>query len=292
MPGLPPAAADAREGEGALDIGTIAGLVLAVGAILGSTIMEGGSIGALISPSALVLVLGGTIGVTVVSNGLKEVLGLPKLLAQTLRSRAYDPQASIEKLVHLAQKARREGLLSLETEIADIDDQFLARGLQMVVDGSDIEAVRSVLETDISFMERRHSIGSTIFETAGGYAPTMGIIGTVMGLIHVLSNLSDSGKLGAAIASAFLATFYGISTANVFWLPIASQLKAKTKREVDERTLCLEGILSIQSGDNPSTVRDKLGVFLPPSQAGKGGGAAEGGAGGVAEPARAGGAGG
>ncbi len=260
-----------------MDIGTIAGLGLAIGAILGSTLMEGGSLSALISPSALVLVIGGTIGVTIISNGLKECLGLPKLLAQTLRSRAYDPQSTIDRLVQLAQKARREGLLSLESEIADIDDQFLARGLQMVVDGSDIEAVRSVLETDISFMERRHSVGYTIFETAGGYAPTMGIIGTVMGLIHVLTNLSNSSKLGAAIAAAFLATFYGIFTANVFWLPIGTQLKAKTQRETDERSLCLEGILSIQSGDNPSTVRDKLAVFLPPSVVAKGAAGGEGG---------------
>jgi chemotaxis protein MotA len=262
-----------------VDIGTIAGLALAVGAVLGSTLMEGGSLSALISPSALVLVIGGTIGATVISSGLKEVLGLPKLLAQTLRARPYDLQATIDRLVRLAQKARREGLLSLESELAEIDDQFLARGLQMVVDGSDIEAVRSVLETDISFMERRHSIGFTIFETAGGYAPTMGIIGTVMGLIHVLTNLSDSAKLGAAIASAFLATFYGIFSANVFWLPIASQLKSKTQRETDERALCLEGILSIQSGDNPSTVRDKLAVFLPPSAVAKGTAEAEGRAG-------------
>jgi chemotaxis protein MotA len=269
-----------------LDVGTLAGLGLAVAAILGSTIMEGGSIAALFSPSALVLVVGGTLGATIISNGLKEVLALPRLLAQTLRSQAYDPEAAIERLVHLAQKARREGLLSLESEIAEIEDPFLARGLQMVVDGSDIEAVRSVLETDIAFMERRHSVGATIFETAGGYAPTMGIIGTVMGLIHVLSNLSDSNKLGAAIASAFLATFYGIFTANVFWLPVASQLKAKTQREVDGRALCLEGILSIQSGDNPSTVRDKLAVFLPPSRTGKGG-TAEGGGQGAAAPAQA-----
>jgi chemotaxis protein MotA len=274
-----------------LDIGTIAGLGLAVCAIVGSTLMDGGSINALFSPSALVLVIGGTVGVTIISNGLQPVLGLPKLLAQTLRSRAYDPQATIDRLVQLAQKARREGLLSLESEIADIDDQFLARGLQMVVDGSDIEAVRSVLETDIAFMERRHSAGFTIFETAGGYAPTMGIIGTVMGLIHVLTSLADPGRLGAAIASAFLATFYGISTANVFWLPIASQLKAKTQRETDGRALCLEGILSIQSGDNPSTVRDKLAVFLPPSVVAKGG--AGGGEGGPGEAAaQAGGSGG
>jgi chemotaxis protein MotA len=249
-----------------LDVGAIVGLALALGAILGSTLMEGGSLQALISPSALVLVVGGTLGATIVSMGLPEVLALPRLLRELLRARPYDPQATIARLVALAQKARREGLLSLEGEIAELDEPFLARGLQMVVDGSDVEAVRSVLETDIAFMQRRHSVGAQVFETAGGYAPTMGIIGTVMGLIHVLSNLSDAEKLGPAIATAFLATFYGIASANVFWLPIATRLKAKTRQEVDERELLLEGVLSIQSGDNPSVVRDKLSVFLPPSR--------------------------
>lgn len=250
-----------------MDLGTLVGLVLAAGAILASTLIEGGSLGSLFSASALILVLGGTIGATMVSSGLPAVLALPRLLAQSLRSQQYDPEATIQRLVDLSKKARREGLLSLESDLAEIDDPFLVRGLQMVVDGSDIEAVKSVLETDITFMERRHGVGIAVFESAGGYAPTMGIIGTVMGLVHVLSSLNDSSKLGAAIASAFLATFYGIFTANVFWLPIGAQLKAKTEREGAARDLALEGILSIQSGDNPSTVRDKLSVFLPPHQA-------------------------
>jgi chemotaxis protein MotA len=245
-----------------LDLGLLLGLVVAVVSIIGADVMDGGSLAALLNPSAAVLVIGGTIGATAVSHALGDVLSIPALLARALRDRRSHPEAVIQRLVDFAVKARREGLLSLETELAGLDEPFLKRGLQMVVDGADPDMVRGVLETEIASVERRNRAGAHIFETAGGYAPTMGIIGTVMGLIHVLSNLNDASKLGPAIATAFLATFYGIATANVFWLPIGAKLKSKGGAELADRELMLEGILSIQRGDNPSIVRDKLSVYL------------------------------
>lgn len=238
------------------------GLLLAVGSILGADVLDGGNLAALLNPSAALLVIGGTIGATAVSHSMGEVAAIPRLILRALREKRADPQAMIEQVVAFAVKARREGLLSLEAELADLDQPFLRRGLQMVVDGADPDMVRGVLETDIASAERRAAGGARVFETAGGYAPTMGIIGTVVGLIHVLSNLSDAAQLGPAIAVAFLATFYGISTANVLWLPLASKLKLRAGAELADRQLMLEGILSIQRGDNPSIVREKLSVFI------------------------------
>jgi chemotaxis protein MotA len=245
-----------------VDLAVVIGLVLAVGAILGSNAMEGGKLVALFNPSAALLVFGGTVGATAISHSLKEILRLPALVLQSFRQPVLDPEATGERIVAYAQKARREGLLSLEAELSGERDPFLLKGLQMVVDGADPEMVRSVLETEIAVAGRRARASASVFETAGGYAPTMGIIGTVMGLIHVLSNLSDAAKLGPAIAVAFLATFYGVSSANVFWLPLAAKLKHRAAEEAALKELVLEGVLSIQRGDNPSLVREKLSVFL------------------------------
>lgn len=261
----------AREGGLWMDLAVVLGLLLAIGAVLGSNAMEGGKLASLLNPSAALLVFGGTLGATAISHSLKEVLALPSLILQTLRQKRYDAEATSERIVAYAQKARREGLLSLEAELAGEPDGFLLRGLQMVVDGADPEMVRSVLETEIAVAARRARAGAAVFETAGGYAPTMGIIGTVMGLIHVLSNLSDASKLGAAIAVAFLATFYGVFSANVFWLPLAAKLKQRSSEEASLKHLMLEGILSIQRGDNPTLVRDKLSVFLEKPSKPKGG---------------------
>lgn len=197
-----------------------------------------------------------------ISSRWEDLMNLPGSLATAFRSDATDLAGDVERVVAFAQKARREGLLSLEEDLASLDNAFLQRGLQMVIDGSDADAVRSVLRTEMALRARAGRHRASVFETAGGYAPTMGIIGTVMGLVRVLANLSNANALGPSIATAFLATFYGISTANVFWLPLASRLHNTVAEEQETLEVYLEGILSIQAGDNPSLVRDKLMVFV------------------------------
>ena len=248
-----------------MDIGVIAGLVLAVAAILGADVIDGGSIAGLLNPSAALLVIGGTIGATTISNQFSDMLALPKLIMGAVMPPKTDLAAEIERLVELALKARRNGLLSLEEEIAKINDPFLARGLQMVVDGADGETLRGVLHTEMVLKQRTALRQASLFESAGGFAPTMGIIGTVMGLIHVLANLANASKLGPSIATAFLATFYGISTANVFWLPLGNKMKQNSKTSGLRAEVILEGVLSIQAGDNPQIVEEKLKSYLSPS---------------------------
>jgi chemotaxis protein MotA len=169
-------------------------------------------------------------------------------------------------LTNMADKARREGLLALEEEAKNIDDPFLQKGIMLVVDGVDPAQVRAILETDIKHMRERHSQGIEFINSAGGYGPTFGIIGTVMGLITVLQELDEPSKLGKSIAAAFLATLWGILSANVIWLPLAGKLRTKSEEESAYRSLLVEGILALQAGENPRLVKEKLTAFLPPSQ--------------------------
>ncbi len=265
-----------------MDLGVVGGLALAVAALLGADVIDGGHLAALFNPSAALLIFGGTIGATAISSNLADLLTLPKLILQAIRPAQVDLAGAIERMVALALRARRNGLLSLEEDIGQIDDPVITRGLQMVIDGADAETVRGVMRTDMILRQQAAERQSHLFETAGGFAPTMGIIGTVMGLIHVLSNLSSPGSLGPSIATAFLATFYGISSANIFWLPIGNKLKENGRLAEVAAEVALEGVLSIQAGDNPSAVREKLTVFLygaptktPPSDAPAPEGAAE-----------------
>ena len=254
-----------------MDIGTLIGFVLALAAVLLSNMMEGGHLSQLLNPSASLLVFGGTIGATLASAGLQNVLQVPAGIAYALRSPRLQPGELIEKMVALAQQARREGLLSLEEERKKLDDPFFAKGLQFVIDGADPEMVAEVMENAIQAEQRHYQVAAGVLETAGGYAPTMGIIGTVLGLIHVLGNLEDTSKLGPAIAVAFMATFYGIASANLLWLPLANKIKANVQAETEVRRMVVEGILSIQKGDNPMIVREKLEAFLATGAGGKGG---------------------
>ncbi|MBC7338348.1 MAG: flagellar motor protein [Firmicutes bacterium] len=244
-----------------MDVTTGLGMVVAVAALIVSVFMEGGHLSSLFNPSALVIILGGTLGATVMSYSPGELARVPSLLAAAFFGRDPPMAEVIDTLVGYAEKARREGLLVLQEYVHEGDDPFLVRGLNLVIDGADPEAVRSILETDLAVKEKEYQTEAGIFETAGGYAPTMGIIGTVMGLVHVLGNLQDTSRLGPAIAVAFLATFYGIASANLIWLPIAAKLKLRARKMVAQKELMLEGILSIQAGENPRMVREKLEVF-------------------------------
>jgi len=247
-----------------LDTATVLGMLLAWGALLGALILEGGHPRALINGPAALLVFGGTFGAAIISFRMSQLKSLPAVLAKAFTEKSQDVSEVIALLVGFAERARREGLLVLEEDLDTLTDPFLQRGVQLAIDGTDPELVRDILTTELHFLQARHRVGESIFTTLGGFAPTLGIIGTVVGLIHMLSSLSDPGRMGPLIASAFLATLYGVASANLLFLPIAKKLRARSAEEVLVREVMVEGILSIQAGDNPRVVEEKLKAYLAP----------------------------
>jgi chemotaxis protein MotA len=211
-------------------------------------------------------VIGGTFGATFAGTTIEKIKLIPTLYKKAMGGDKPNLNEQLELLVGFAERARREGLLALDEEVAQLDDEFTRKGLQLVVDGTDPELVREILENEIDGMIGRHHAAVSSFEKAGGFAPTMGIIGTVMGLVHVLENLDAPATLGPAISGAFIATLYGVGSANVIFLPTANKLKAMSAEEIELRSMTLEGILSIQAGDNPRVVADKLLSFIPPGE--------------------------
>lgn len=247
-----------------MDVSTLLGFLLAFGALLISLFMEGSKISALISISSFILVVGGTVGATVAGIPMERIKSLPKILKKAFLSKPESQRDIIEQMVNFTRKARREGILALEEEARQIENRILSSGLQLVVDGTPGEAIREILETDVLAMQERHKNGANIFMQMGGYSPTLGIIGTVMGLVHMLANLKDPNAMGPMIASAFLATFYGISFANLVLFPIGNKLKNRSAEEIALYEMIIEGILSIQAGDNPRIVEAKMSAFLSP----------------------------
>lgn len=249
-----------------MDRTTVTGLLLGLGALLLGFAAEGGHLAALLSPTAALIVFGGTFGAVVLSTPGEQLRQIPKALKIAFKPQTLDANETIDELVELSMVARREGVLALEDRVETNEDEFLRNGLRLVVDGVDSDLVRSILETELSFLEDRHEKAAQPFEAAGGYAPTMGIIGTVMGLVHVLGGLSNVDTLGPQIATAFIATLYGVASANVLYLPLAAKLKRRSKDEVIVRELMIEGVLSIQAGENPNILRHKLRAFLAPER--------------------------
>jgi chemotaxis protein MotA len=247
-----------------MDPGTFAGILLALGAIFGSVVMEGGNPAAIIAPGPLMLVFLGTFGVAMASGLMKDATSIIKVFKGALLSKKHEPNETIKEVVSFAERARREGLLALEEAARGVDDPFLKKGLELAVDGTDPEELRDILENEIFSMKARHKVGIKFLENMGGFAPTLGILGTVLGLVHVLENLSDPSKLGPLISSAFIATLWGVMSANVFWLPMSNKLKRVSEIEVHHRELLLEGILSIQAGANPRVIEQKLLTYLAP----------------------------
>jgi chemotaxis protein MotA len=243
---------------------TAIGIGLAFAALLMSAMMDGTSPAAFINIPSLMIVLGGTGGVTLASVGMEKMKGIPGLYKLVFSAEPPDMRGRLDSLVALADRARREGLLALDAELADIEDPFTRKAMQLVVDGTDPEMVHTILEAELDGMAARHEAAAAPFEKAGGFAPTMGIIGTVMGLVHVLQNLAAPSTLGPSISSAFMATLMGVGAANVIFLPVANRLKAISAEEMELRMMTLEGILSIQAGDNPRLVEEKLMSYLPP----------------------------
>jgi chemotaxis protein MotA len=248
-----------------MDLATIIGLGLCFGGFLGGFLMEGGNLGSLIQKSAACIVFGGTLGAGMICAPLGDSIGLMKITMKAFMRPSYNLGPIISKFVAFAEKVRREGLLVLEEDANQETDTFLKSGLQLVIDGNDTELVKDILATELRYLEERHERGARYFENLGGFAPTFGIIGTVMGLVMVLKNLADPSSLGGAISAAFIATLYGVVSANAIFLPLATKLKQASREEALMREIMIEGILSIQAGDNPRIVKEKLSAFLPPS---------------------------
>ena len=243
-----------------MDPSPIIGLIVGFGALDLGLITEGGSLGGIIGISAFIIVVPGSLGVAIVGSGIGGVARIPLLFRLSLRPVGLDPEEIMGQLVSLAEKDRREGLRSLEEESDAIDDPFLKKGLGLVIDGTDPEQVRAILEIDLIVMEERHEKGITLMKKLGGYAPTLGIMGTVLGMISVLA------ELGASVALAFIATLYGVSTANLMWCLSVIISKPRVKEETHVKNMIVEGILAIQAGDNPLFVEEKLLGFLSPSE--------------------------
>ncbi|MEK6796162.1 MAG: flagellar motor protein [Spirochaetota bacterium] len=248
-----------------MDIATIAGLAIGFAGIVSGFLLEGGHINSLFQVTAALIVFGGTIGATMTSFTLKDLMNVPKLIMSAISLHVEVEKELLEIFVTMSEKARRDGLLSLETDIEEglanaKYDQMLVKGLKLVVDGTEPELVRSMLSDEIYAYEQERKREVNIFVAAGGFSPTMGIVGTVMGLIHILGNLTgaDPSKLAGSIALAFIATLYGISFANLVYLPIGNKLKLKMERSKHEKEFIIEGVLSIQAGHNPRIVREKL----------------------------------
>jgi chemotaxis protein MotA len=249
-----------------LDIATIVGIVLALGAIVGGQALEGGHIGSILQLTAFIIVMGGTIGAVCVQNPLSVVLRGVSLLRLGIMDPKHDNKGTITTIIELANVSRKQGLLALEGRLKDIHDPFFRKGVQLIVDGTDPKVVHEILEIDVEYQEEEGMKGAKVWEAAGGYAPTIGIIGAVLGLIHVMENLADPSKLGGGIAVAFVATVYGVGAANLLFLPLASKMKFKLKEESASRTMIIMGLVGLAHGENPRLLQEKLEGYLPESE--------------------------
>jgi chemotaxis protein MotA len=244
-----------------MDKATLLGLLLGFGAVFGGQLLEGGSIMALVQPTAFIIVVGGTSGATLVSFPLKLVLRALRDIKTALIYEEKDPAQIIKQLAGYAEKARRNGLLVLEDEAKKTSDRFISKGISIMVDGGDAKQLQEFLEIEINTFEEESKASAEIFESAGGFAPTIGIIGAVLGLIHVMHNLADTSKLGEGIAVAFVATIYGLMLANIICIPISTKLKRRMKEELLIKELILKGLLDILEGVNPRFIVEKLQGF-------------------------------
>jgi chemotaxis protein MotA len=254
-----------------MDITTIGGIVAAIGLILLGQALEGGHVGSILQATAALIIFGGTLGAVMVAFPKKDFVRGMKLAKDVFTERKHDVSGVTKQLVEYATIARRDGVLALEGKLKEVQDPFLRRALQFVVDGVDASVTRDTLEAAIDAEFEENVVGAKVWESAGGFAPTIGILGAVLGLIHVMENLSDPSKLGGGIATAFVATVYGVGAANIFFLPFASKLKRKLGLEKERKTLIAEGVLSIQEGVNPRVLEEKLRALTgedgPPADA-------------------------
>ena len=248
-----------------MDVTTVIGLVLAF-VLLGWSLSAGGSdVGLFVDAPSLVMVLGGTIAVTLVHFRSADLKGITRVMTRAVLFRLPSPSQEIERIISYANLARKEGLLALGAKLQEVDDRFFAKGIQLVIDGFAADTVRDIMDLELSWQHQRHSAGKKMLDQMGAMAPAFGMIGTLVGLVQMLANLSDPSMIGSGMAKALLTTFYGAVLANVVFIPLAGKLDVRAKEEALLRELMIEGIVAIQSGEKPQLIKEKLKGFLPPS---------------------------
>lgn len=245
-----------------MDFATIIGLVLAVVAVLGGQYLEGGSVRSIMQETAAIIVIGGTFGACLVQFPLSIFLGSMKAVVRAFFEPKVNNREVISEIIRYANKARRQGIISLESETESVSDPFLKKALNMAVDGIEPKTLRETMEVEISNLEEEGEHPVKFWEAAGGYSPTVGILGAVLGLIHVMENLTDPSKLGGGIAVAFVATVYGVGLANLVYLPLSGKLKLRHRTEMIAKEIILVGVISILEGENPRLIEEKLKSFL------------------------------
>ena len=241
-----------------MDMLSMVGIMLALVAIVGGNILEGGHTSSLVQLTAFVIVAGGTLGAVMVQTPIRTFVRAMEMASWVFVPVKLQPKETAEKIVTWSNIARREGLLGLEAIAEDEPDQFARKGLQLLVDGSEPEVIRAILEVEIDNKEYHDIQAAKVFDGMGGYSPTIGIIGAVMGLIHVMNNLADPSKLGGGIATAFVATIYGVGFANLLFLPMANKLKSQVHSQTRFREMVVEGVISIAEGENPRNIETRL----------------------------------
>jgi chemotaxis protein MotA len=246
-----------------MDLATFLGIFSALFLIIFS-ISSGGGLSLFINIPSLMIVVGGTIGVTLVNFSLRDVLGLTTIVKHAFFNRIPSSATLVPKFVEFASKARKDGILSLEESMEEINDPFMLNGLQLLIDGVEPETIEKLMETEIDHLRERHTLGAEILANMGAFAPAMGLIGTLLGLVQMLQSLDDPSTIGPSMAIALLTTFYGAMLANVVFLPLAGKLKNRSQEESLIKELVMEGILSISLGSNPRVVEQKLNAFLSP----------------------------
>jgi chemotaxis protein MotA len=250
-----------------MDIATILGVISAFGLVC-IAIFMGGGIELFANIPALMIVVGGTLGATMINYPLRDVFGVLNVVKKALFARNISVTELIKRFVVYAQKSRKEGILALENEIKEVNDEFLKKGVQLAIDGLEPQEISDILETEVEFVRSRHQLGAEIFSTMGAYAPALGMIGTLIGLVQMLQTMDDPSRIGPAMAVALLTTFYGSIMANIMCLPISGKLKTRSKEEVLTKEMAIQGIVSLSNGDNPRILEQKLQAFIPPNQRG------------------------
>jgi chemotaxis protein MotA len=245
-----------------MQFGPLIGIAIALIAIIGGNALEGGHLTSMLGGSAAIIVLGGTIGAVVVQFPGATLMGALGAVGTTFKKPAVESTKLVDEIVEYANRARRDGILALESVAGKASHPFLSKALMMAIDGADSNSLRETMEIAIGQHEEHGEDGAKVFEAAGGYSPTVGIIGAVLGLIHVMSNLSDIAAVGEGIAAAFVATIYGVAVANILFLPFAGRIKLRVREEVQQMEMMLTGVLALQGGMNPKLVRERLSEFV------------------------------
>jgi chemotaxis protein MotA len=246
-----------------LDIATLIGILVSFGLVIVS-IMVGGDGSWFLNGPSLMIVCGGTMGATLLAYPIKDVLSVFKVAKNVFMHKSQVVSDLIPLISGFAKKARREGILSFESQLSDIEDPFLVQGIQMAIDGMESSSIEDVMTTEIIYLEERHRLGAEIFSTMGKFAPAVGLLGTIIGLVQMLMQMEDPSQIGAPMAVALLTTFYGTLLANLVFLPVAGKLKTRSKQEILTKQMVLEGVISIQSGENHRVVEQKLKAFIAP----------------------------